>query len=160
MSLPRKRRRWTTVTQLPVDYFDSSVYYCHASPRDQINEYILSQDCYGAKDKLRDIFSRIDGLCMVGHTHMPGVLTERFQFLTPASIDGVYEAAEHEKAVINVGSVGQPRDQDNRACFVVFDGERRIEYVRAEYDYERTINKIQKIEELSAANGLRLEKGV
>ncbi len=160
ISLPKKRRRWHDIQQLPVDYQEGHVYFCHASPRDPINEYILAQDCYGAQDKLREIFSMIDGLCMVGHTHTPGVLTERFRFLTPNSFDGVYEAQEHEKAVINVGSVGQPRDNDSRACWVLFDGAGRIEYVRTAYDVQCTIAKIQGTEELSAVNALRLEKGV
>lgn len=160
MSLPGKRRRWQQIQQLPVDFLEDGVYYCHASPRDPINEYVLAQDCHSGQEKLREIFGLIDGLCLVGHTHMPGVLTERFRFLPPATFEGVYEADPHEKAVVNVGSVGQPRDGDSRACFVLFDGKQRIEYVRIEYDVQRTVEKIKSIEALSAANAMRLEKGV
>jgi len=47
------------------------------------------------------------------------------------------------KYVISVGSVGQPRDCDNRACFVVFDTSRReVTYHRVPYDIETSAQKI------------------
>jgi diadenosine tetraphosphatase ApaH/serine/threonine PP2A family protein phosphatase len=46
-----------------------------------------------------------------------------------------------EPAVVNVGSVGQPRDGDPRSCFVVVDG-RTVEFHRVAYDFRRTQAKI------------------
>ena len=47
------------------------------------------------------------------------------------------------KYVISVGSVGQPRDCDNRACFVLYDSDQRIvEYHRVPYDIETSAQKI------------------
>ena len=47
------------------------------------------------------------------------------------------------KYIISVGSVGQPRDYDNRACFVICDtGARTVEYLRVEYDIESSAQKI------------------
>jgi diadenosine tetraphosphatase ApaH/serine/threonine PP2A family protein phosphatase len=47
------------------------------------------------------------------------------------------------KYVISVGSVGQPRDCDNRACFVLYDSEARsVEYHRVAYDIEASAQKI------------------
>ena len=47
------------------------------------------------------------------------------------------------KYIISVGSVGQPRDYDNRSCFVVHDTEARtVEYVRVEYDIQASAQRI------------------
>ena len=47
------------------------------------------------------------------------------------------------KYIISVGSVGQPRDYDNRACFVICDTDARtVEYTRVEYDIETSAQKI------------------
>jgi diadenosine tetraphosphatase ApaH/serine/threonine PP2A family protein phosphatase len=47
------------------------------------------------------------------------------------------------KYIISVGSVGQPRDSDNRSCFVIYDTDARlVEYVRVEYDIEASAQKI------------------
>ncbi|HSW32393.1 MAG TPA: metallophosphoesterase, partial [Steroidobacteraceae bacterium] len=47
------------------------------------------------------------------------------------------------KYVVSVGSVGQPRDCDNRACFVLYDAAQRVvEYHRVAYDIETAAQKI------------------
>ena len=51
-------------------------------------------------------------------------------------------AAEH-RYLVNVGSVGQPRDGDPRAAYLLFDEERRcLTHVRLEYDVERAMRRI------------------
>jgi diadenosine tetraphosphatase ApaH/serine/threonine PP2A family protein phosphatase len=65
-----------------------------------------------------------------------------------------------DKLWVNVGSVGQPRDGDNRSSFMTWDTEeRRLEYIRIPYDYETTMSKIRKIPELDNFLADRLEKG-
>ena len=59
------------------------------------------------------------------------------------------------KTLCNVGSVGQPRDLDPRACYVLYDGE-TIRYRRVEYDFEVTIRKIYDIPDLDNFLGDRL----
>jgi Calcineurin-like phosphoesterase superfamily domain len=66
------------------------------------------------------LFQLIERYCFQGHTHVPGVFTEGFQFYAPEEIDNEYTLGEG-KVMINVGSVGQPRDGDNRACYVILD---------------------------------------
>jgi diadenosine tetraphosphatase ApaH/serine/threonine PP2A family protein phosphatase len=54
-----------------------------------------------------------------------------------------FELEEGVKYIVSVGSVGQPRDYDNRASFTVFDSEaKRFEFHRVEYDIESAANRI------------------
>ncbi len=62
--------------------------------------------------------------------------------------------------MINVGSVGQPRDENNRSCYVIIDHElKRIFYRRIDYDLEKTIEKIYAETELDRMLGDRLRTG-
>jgi diadenosine tetraphosphatase ApaH/serine/threonine PP2A family protein phosphatase len=60
--------------------------------------------------------------------------------------------------MINVGSVGQPRDGDWRSCYTIFD-DVQVSFHRVEYDLEKTISKIHAIEELDNFLGDRLRDG-
>ena len=56
---------------------------------------------------------------------------------------GVMTLPLNGKVLINVGSVGQPRDGDNRACYVIYRQERgEVEFRRVAYDIQRTKKKI------------------
>ena len=63
-----------------------------------------------------------------------------------------------EKASINVGSVGQPRDRDPRSSFVVVT-ETYVEFVRLPYGVETTVRKVEAISELDNFLGTRLRDG-
>jgi diadenosine tetraphosphatase ApaH/serine/threonine PP2A family protein phosphatase len=56
--------------------------------------------------------------------------------------------------------VGQPRDRDTRACYVIWDPENlMVEFRRVEYDYRRTMEKIFNIKHIPRRFGERLEVG-
>lgn len=133
--------------------------FVHGSPRRPINEYIFPDDVVSDPDKIASIFRRIDTAAAVGHTHVPGVFTDEPDFYPPGELsDGAFELAEGEKAVINVGSVGQPRDGDPRASYVILSVA-RVEFVRVEYDIEKTARKIIEIPQLNNWLGERLYDG-
>lgn len=130
----------------------------HGSPRRPINEYIFPDDCISAPDKVSTIFERVPKLCVVGHTHVPGVFTDEPDFYPPPELtDATYRLSE-EKAIVNVGSVGQPRDMDPRACYTVLHPD-RLEFVRLEYNIKLTADKIKAISALSDWLGDRLFEG-
>ncbi len=56
--------------------------------------------------------------------------------------EGHWEAPEGYRAIVNPGGVGQPRDGDPRAAFMIYDSERGFEFYRIPYDFEKTQEKI------------------
>lgn len=132
----------------------------HGSPRRPINEYVFPDDATSAAEKLESIFERIDRLCLCGHTHVPGVFTDEPDFYPPGELgeSHVYRFIEGEKAIINVGSVGQPRDLDPRAAYAVIHPD-RVEFVRVEYNVEVTAQRIKNVPQLHDWLGERLYLG-
>ncbi len=90
----------------------------HGTPRRPINEYLFPEDAINSPVKMQQIFERVGQYCLVGHTHVPGVFTDEPDFYPPDDLEGVYKLNDHEKAIINPGSVGQPRDLDPRASYI------------------------------------------
>jgi diadenosine tetraphosphatase ApaH/serine/threonine PP2A family protein phosphatase len=89
-------------------------------------------------------------VCFVGHTHVPGVAAEKI---------GVLKVRPGNRYVINVGSVGQPRDKNPRACVAFFDSDTfDYELVRVSYDVASAAAKIRAAG-LSARLAMRLEAG-
>jgi diadenosine tetraphosphatase ApaH/serine/threonine PP2A family protein phosphatase len=132
----------------------------HASPRRPINEYIFPDDAKDAPDKMHAIFERVERIAMVGHTHVPGVFTEDLDFFPPSELgeEPKYTFSPDEKIVINVGSVGQPRDHDPRAAYaVVHPG--HVAFHRVPYDVEATAERIRAIPDLHDWLGDRLLDG-
>ncbi|MCK5472499.1 MAG: metallophosphoesterase, partial [Planctomycetes bacterium] len=79
-------------------------------------------------------------------------------FYLPEELGDSYPIINGEKAIINIGSVGQPRDGDNRASYV-YVKENRVHFVRLEYDYKVTARKIKAIDELDDFQAKRLTEG-
>jgi len=130
----------------------------HGSPRRPINEYIFADDAVNSVPKIRKIFDRVERLAVVGHTHVPGVFTDEPDFYPPDELQGRFTLQDEEKVVANVGSVGQPRDNDPRASWAVLDDE-AIEFVRTKYDVEATAKRIRGIPQLNDWLADRLYEG-
>lgn len=136
-----------------------SILAVHGSPRRPINEYIFPDDAVNSPDKLESIFNRLKHICLVGHTHVPGVFTSEPDFYTPSELgENTYKFVKGEKAIVNVGSVGQPRDFDPRASYVVLHSD-RVVFVRVEYNIDITAKKIRGIAQLNDWLGDRLFEG-
>jgi predicted phosphodiesterase len=144
----------------------------HGSPRDPIHEYLMPGDVFDG-DKMTENFAAIEWLCFQGHTHVGGIFLEQKLQLQ----DHVFESARNSrlpsgqkrrikrptKALINVGSVGQPRDGFTAACYLILEilsaEEVEIEWVSVAYDFERTIAKLEAIPELQHTRVERLREG-
>ena len=81
-------------------------------------------------------------ICFVGHSHVP--ISFFLDDAVTYSTDPVIKLKEGVKTVINTGSVGQPRDDDPRAAYAVYDTEKNLVIIkRVEYDVEKAIKKIR-----------------
>ena len=154
----KRRKRFEYLNNLIVRRNGENALWVHASPRRPINEYIFPDDVVTAPNKMQQIFDRVERRCFVGHTHVPGVFTSEPDFYPPQDLDGVYKYIEGEKAVINPGSVGQPRDRDPRASYAIMHDD-SVEFVRLAYDIDAVIEKVRKVPELSDWLGSRLLEG-
>jgi predicted phosphodiesterase len=148
--------RWEYLSERPTKHKDGDIQLVHGSPRNPVNEYIFPEDIYNQR-KMDSIFALVDRYCFQGHTHNPGIFTDRLEFYSPDEIEYTYRL-DGRKTLVNVGSVGQPRDRDWRACYVLLDGD-TIYYRRVEYDVHTTIAKIKDITDLDDFLGDRLKDG-
>jgi diadenosine tetraphosphatase ApaH/serine/threonine PP2A family protein phosphatase len=162
----KRNRRWSFLGELPMrrtlkaklGTSSAVIDFIHASPRKPINEYIFPDDVYTNPIKVRVLFERVKHICFVGHTHLPGVFLDEPDFYLPDELGNVYPIIDKEKAIINIGSVGQPRDEDNRASYVYVE-DNEVNFVRLEYDFETTAKKIMAIEKLDNFHAERLREG-
>jgi diadenosine tetraphosphatase ApaH/serine/threonine PP2A family protein phosphatase len=160
---PRSLRdqRWEFLAGRPRTHRDELGLFVHGSARNPLNEYVFPEDVYN-RQKMERIFALVERHCFQGHTHHPGVFTqepgeEHFRFTAPDESDYTH-TLDHRKTLINVGSVGQPRDGDWRACYVLLDGA-RIQFRRVPYDVDETVRKIHAVPELDRRLGDRLRRG-
>jgi len=149
-------KRWDFLDSLERTHAEDDILYVHGTPRDPITEYLYPRDIYRPQ-KLESIFERIEWLCFCGHTHVPGIWTRDMIFLTPEEVNFRYHLLK-KKTIVNVGSVGQPRDADKRACYVLFDGSRII-FRKVDYPVETTARKIRAIPQLDRYLAERLLRG-
>ena len=153
----RPDERWEFLGELPRTHRDEPFLFVHGSARNPLNEYVFPEDVYMPR-KLERIFALVQRFCFQGHTHVPGVFTEQPEFVSPEDTAYEYRFPNTGRLMINVGSVGQPRDGDNRACYVVLEDE-IVTFRRVSYDFEETRRKIYGIPDLDNNLGDRLRDG-
>ncbi len=157
ISPARKRNRWNFLKNLPREHAEGAVSFYHGSPRDPVREYVMKTDVVFAQEKLTEAFSLIEGVCFIGHTHQPGVILEDFVFLEPSRISNVYKT-EKRKAIVNVGSVGQPRDGDSRSSYVIVKGG-EVHFRRVAYDFRKVMARIEADPRIHNNCATRLQQG-
>jgi diadenosine tetraphosphatase ApaH/serine/threonine PP2A family protein phosphatase len=150
------RGRWAFLAGLARQHEEGDFLFVHGSARNPLHEYVFPEDVYNPR-KMQAIFSRVGRVCFHGHTHIPGIFTEDPWFYSPEEFDGVWHL-EERKSLCNVGSVGQPRDGDWRACYVLWEGD-TIRFRRVEYDIETTVRKVRENDDLDDFSGDRLRPG-
>jgi len=139
-----RKGRWDWLRALPTTFTEDDVLFVHASPRQHLEEYVLEEHTQGRsfmgedpKLLLDENFALVQHTCFIGHTHRPGVITgDDYKWHSLAAL-GQRWTIDARKTIVNVGSVGQPRDADPRACYVIYDGA-SVEWRRVAYDVERT----------------------
>jgi diadenosine tetraphosphatase ApaH/serine/threonine PP2A family protein phosphatase len=149
----RAAAMWTAAQLTP-----SNAEYLRALPMGPVEIDTVTEICHGAPfDEDHYIFDSNDAqmafeaaahaLCLFGHTHLPAV----FRLLDGTMYGGAPEGAEETRVplqrgaryLINVGSIGQPRDGDPRAAYGVLDDEaREVIMWRVPYDVDKAQARI------------------
>jgi diadenosine tetraphosphatase ApaH/serine/threonine PP2A family protein phosphatase len=114
----------------------------HASPREpELWHYIL--DMEDATESFNFFTQKI---CMVGHTHRPYVVYKDKSSETVLSKQTEETLEEERRYLVNIGSVGQPRDGDPRSCYLIYDTELgTIKHKRVAYNIKATQKDMAKI---------------
>jgi predicted phosphodiesterase len=109
----------------------------HATPSiPTMWHYILSE--VDAQNEFKYFTEQI---CFIGHSHFPIIFNNQAGFTRALNV----KLESEEQYIVNVGSVGQPRDGNPKACFCVYDQEtNEIEFVRLSYEVDKTREKIIK----------------
>jgi predicted phosphodiesterase len=121
---------------------EKNIILAHGSIRDPIWEYLLEID--QAEENFSLFFEKV---CFVGHSHLPMIFEKRedkiYQFRFPPD-KAFLKFEKNSRYIINPGSVGQPRDYNPKASFVIFDPENEVlEYQRVDYPYFKTQQKMK-----------------
>ncbi len=125
----------------------SMVTLAHAAPLNPAEWPRL--DNFGLLQAQFDAFDT--DVCFVGHSHRPAIV---------ANTVGVHRVRKGHRYLIDVGSVGQPRDNDPRLSFGIFDTEAfAFEHVRLHYDIAKTVARIREVG-LPAEIASRLQRGI
>jgi predicted phosphodiesterase len=147
---------YTFMARLPERVVVDKATLVHGSPRNPVWEYIL--DLHNATQNMEHFDTQF---CMVGHTHLP---------IAYVSVNGGRELRwtvppEGEcielpsRAILNPGSVGQPRDHDPRSSYAIFYPEKNGWKIhRVEYDI-RSVQKRIRAADLPMRHALRLIEG-
>jgi diadenosine tetraphosphatase ApaH/serine/threonine PP2A family protein phosphatase len=112
----------------------------HASPRDPVWEYVLSAEAAHVALELTEA-----PLVLVGHSHVPLAITLQEGVLDGGlAPDGTDIPLAPGRRLLNPGSVGQPRDGDPRAAWLLLDFEAGVaSFRRVAYPVERTQEEIR-----------------
>ena len=113
----------------------------HSTPKDPSSwDYIFDLD--EAEENFRFFRTQV---CLVGHSHRPFIIKKFDGKQSFLHEEGSVKIEEGFKYLINIGAVGQPRDGDNRACYLVYDDEQSTAQLRRiDYDIKRTQKKMRK----------------
>jgi diadenosine tetraphosphatase ApaH/serine/threonine PP2A family protein phosphatase len=110
----------------------------HATP----SEPAAWHYCMQVEDALDEMESYSENLCLIGHSHVPGAFERHDDEVRYTRAEEIV-LHEGRQYMVNVGSVGQPRDGDKRAAYLLFDTvERRLRHVRVPYDIASAQRKI------------------
>lgn len=115
--------------------------FAHAAPWAPLEwRYVISAD-----QARRSFYRTKEKILFIGHTHLPLMIRQEMlgtRFENPAENSMMY-AGDKNRFIINCGSVGQPRDGDPRASYVIYDTKRKtILFRRIRYDCQKAAEKI------------------
>lgn len=151
--LSKNQLEW--LRKLPLSFHKSQFTIVHASLDDPETYNYITDETY-AKGHFR--FQQTP-LSFIGHTHVPCVFIETDKGIQYANTDIVYTHEKQCRYIFNVGSVGQPRDNNSQACYCTFDMDLgKVSVRRVPYDIAKAQSRIVEAN-LPIVNAERLSRG-
>ena len=125
------------ISSLDFSWQDDKIFLVHATPANPAMwRYVLTE-----QDAREEFEAFTPKVCFIGHSHFPVIFSKNEGLIKVQK----YVLNEQDKYIVNVGSVGQPRDGNPQTCFCVYDTDNgQLEYVRLNYDAVLTRDKIIK----------------
>ena len=126
---------------LPLSVGMDHSFLVHASPRNPERWSYLA-----TLEQASEAFDYFESrFCFVGHTHVPYIILSEKDG-PPIYIGTSASLKRKQKALVNIGSVGQPRDRDPRACYALFQPEKNsVTLRRVFYDIEKAQKKMKRV---------------
>lgn len=111
----------------------------HSSPKEPEKWFYI----FGIYD-IEDNFNYFDTrICLIGHTHVPLVVIDDQKKRLSISLENPIKIKDNLRYMINIGSVGQPRDGDNRSAYAIYDTEKNLFQIhRVFYNIRKAQTKI------------------
>lgn len=133
-------RAFAIIAEFELQASRENLRFVHASPFEPDQwHYILT-----IPEADRAFHSFTEKICFIGHSHLPMIFTESPDSQHRRRIGYDFNPDEEARYLINVGAVGQPRDNDPRACYVICDtAEWDVTYRRVNYEYQHTQRKMR-----------------
>lgn len=159
---------WACINKLSLDYFNDlarrSIIWTKPKLKQENKNYLESLNLiykdknftltHGSLDNPQEFYYIFDAkdcvetfnlletnICFIGHTHRAGFFIKAEENISYSTVPIKIEKSK--KYIVNVGSVGQPRDRDPRASFCIYDTKKQeVEIKRIDYKFKRTSNKI------------------
>ena len=131
-------RAWLAALPLSLEFGDATLVHASPAQPDEWEYIVTPEDGWAA---FADFVTR---WCFVGHSHVPGVWSLGSSGPDHEPRPDVIVSERGRRYIVNVGSVGQPRDRDPRAAYALWDIEAgRVEIRRVAYDVEAARRKIE-----------------
>lgn len=120
-----------------------NLHLVHASPFEPENwHYVLTP-----KGALRAFEATDAFICFFGHSHLPTIFCMGEDQKVRSRFGHDFQPLDENRYLVNVGSVGQPRDDDARSCYVVYDTDTfDVYYHRVPYDFTVTQKKLAEVD--------------
>jgi len=130
--------RW--LYSLPYSRTEGELGFFHAAPIMPSGFFYVVQDSEAQTHV--QVFDRLQSIIFIGHAHLTSIFSVNAKKAKSSSARHV-KLREKTRYIVNVGSVGQPRDRNPRACYTCWDSdEESLEHVRVEYNVDGAARKI------------------
>ncbi|MDY0132400.1 MAG: metallophosphoesterase family protein [Desulforegulaceae bacterium] len=128
------------ISEYPQNLVKNNILFVHGAPPDKVLRYIFEFSPSG----LKKLFSNYpEHLCFIGHTHKLGIICLENNNIIKSQIKKFTVLDRNKRYIINSGSIGQPRDGDKKAKYLILNKKKmEIELRSVEYDRKTVKKKI------------------